>query len=57
MRGRDEFGIHAAGLLEEGAAQLGLDDLEALDHAGQPSHRLDGNLGDHGAGDFGRLNG
>jgi hypothetical protein len=45
---RDQFGVHAAGFLEQHAAQVGLAAAEALGHAGQVPHRLDGGLGDHG---------
>ena len=43
---RDEFREHAAGLLEQGAAQLALADAEALGDAGQVPDRIDGDLGD-----------
>ena len=42
----DELGVHAAGLLEQRAAQVGLAAAEALGDAGQVPDRLDGGLGD-----------
>ena len=47
---RDELRVHAAGFLEQRAAQVGLADLEARRHAGQPPHRLQRHLGDGGRG-------
>ena len=42
----DELGKHAAGLLEERAAQLALRDAESLGDAGQMPDRVDRDLGD-----------
>ena len=42
---RDQLGVHAAGLLEQHAPQVGLAAAEALRDAGQPPHRLDRGLG------------
>ena len=42
---RHQLGVHAAGLLEERAAQIDLGHAEALGDAGQPPHRLDRGLG------------
>jgi hypothetical protein len=43
----DQLGVHAAGFLEQRAAQVGLAAaLKRFGHAGQPPHRLEGRLGD-----------
>ena len=47
VRPRHQLGIHAAGLLEQSAAQLVLADAEALGDAGQIPDRIDRRLG-HG---------
>ena len=49
---RHQLGVHATGLLEQRAAQLGLVHLEALGHPGQPPHRLHRDLGDGGRAVF-----
>ncbi len=46
---RDQFRVHAAGFLEQHAAQLGLAAAKALGHAGQVPHRLHRRLGDQRA--------
>ena len=40
----DQFGKHAAGLLEQGAPQQRFGAAEALGDAGQIPHRVDGDL-------------
>ena len=47
IRACHQFGKHAAGLFEQGAAQIVLGGGKALRHAGQVPHRIDGDL-DHG---------
>jgi len=42
---RDQFRVHAARLLEQRAAQVGLAHVEAPGHPGQPPHRLQRDLG------------
>ena len=44
---RDQFRVHAPGLLEQGAAQVGLGAAEAAGHFGQKPDRLDRGFGHH----------
>ena len=47
---RHQLGVHAAGFLEERAAQVAFAHAKALGHTGQPPHGLDGDLGHRGRG-------
>ena len=46
VRARDEFGIHATGLFEQHAAQIGFAATESVRNPGQMPNRLDRRLGD-----------